>query len=136
MYRLVLMLIFCGSLVPLSAFGQRPAEKPNPMTSLSPGELKATPEMWFYEQYLRQYQDPKMAVRAKAEFDCLQRQRRIAARKWFGLSLARPRWSADIYNWDQSPGWTSNNGAYPYRWQGNVQPWYLALPPRYDVRLY
>jgi hypothetical protein len=50
------------------------------------------------------------------------------------LSNSRPRWSADIYNWDQSAGWSSNNGTYPYRWQGVGQPWYMAQP--YNLRRY
>ena len=31
------------------------------------GDLKPTTEMWFYEQAMRQYQDPKAAVRRNAE---------------------------------------------------------------------
>jgi hypothetical protein len=136
MYRLVLLLTICLPFISLQAFGQSTTEKPNMANSLSPGELKTTPEMWFYEQYMKQYKDPRMAIRARAEFDSAQRQRRMASRQWFGLSLSRPRWSADVFNWDVSPGWTSNNGAYPYRWQGIAQPWYLAEPPRYDVHVY
>ena len=56
---------------------------------VSPGELKATPEMWFYEQYMHQYLNPKMAVRANAEFKAEQRQRRLAAMQWFGFSNSR-----------------------------------------------
>ncbi|MBN2578808.1 MAG: hypothetical protein JXB10_07440 [Pirellulales bacterium] len=65
-----------------------------------------------------------------------QRQRRLAAMRWFGISNSRPRWSADVYNWDQSPGWASNNPAYPYRWQAVGQPWYLAQPPRFHNGMY
>ena len=67
-----------------------PSEIKTPITSISPGEIKATPEMWFYEQYMRQYQDPKMAVRANAEFKADQRQRRLAAMHWFGFRTAGP----------------------------------------------
>ncbi len=73
--------------------------KLKPITSISPGELKATPEMWFYEQYMRQYQDPKMAVRANAEFQADQRQRRLEAMHWFGFSNSRPRACSDPYPW-------------------------------------
>ena len=46
-------------------------------TLVSPGEPKSTPEMWFYDQAMRQYKDPKAAVRAKADFRDEQRQRRL-----------------------------------------------------------
>lgn len=91
-------------------------------SAVSPGELKATPEMWFYDQALQQYRDPKMAVRAKAEFRDEQRQRRIESLKWFGFSNSRPRASADPYHNDYSVGWVSNLGYYPARWNGMVQP--------------
>jgi hypothetical protein len=84
---------------------------------ISPGELAPTPEMWFYEQYAHQYQDPKAAVRQKAEFRAAQRQARIAARRWFGFSNARPTAASDPIHGTYSPGWTSN-GHYPFRWSG------------------
>jgi hypothetical protein len=89
--------------------------KPEQWTT-SPGELKPTAEMWFYEQALRQYQDPKLAVRQAAEFRGQQRQQRLAAMQWYGLSNARPRASSDPFHSDYAPGWTSNNLYYPNRW--------------------
>ena len=47
--------------------------------------------MWFYDQAMRQYKDPKMAVRAKAEFRAQERMRRLESMKWFGFSNSRPR---------------------------------------------
>jgi len=91
-------------------------------TAVSPGELKVTPEMWFYDQAVRQHMDPKMVVRANAEFRTEQRQRRIESLKWFGLSNSRPRASADPYHYDYSPGWVSNLGYYPARWSGMIPP--------------
>jgi hypothetical protein len=90
-------------------------------TVVSPGELKATPEMWFYDQAMRQYKDPQMAVRAKADFRAQQRERRIASMKWFGLSNARPRASSDPFHNDYSAGWVANPGYYPSRWNGVSQ---------------
>ena len=90
-------------------------------TSVSPGELKATPEMWFYDQAMRQYKDPKMAVRARAEFRANQRQQRLESMKWFGFSNSRPRASSDPFHGDYSPGWASNPGYYPWRWNGVAQ---------------
>jgi hypothetical protein len=85
---------------------------------VSPGDVKATPEMWFYDQSMRQYKDPKMAVRAKAEFRSEQRQRRLETMRWFGFSNSRPRASSDPFHGDYSPGWVSNPGYYPSRWNG------------------
>ena len=82
------------------------------------GDLKPTTEMWFYEQAMRQYQDPKLAVRRNAEQRAEQRQQRLAAMQWYGLSNARPRASSDPIHTDYSPGWASNNAYYPYRWCG------------------
>ena len=113
-----------------------PGEIKTPITSISPGELKATPEMWFYEQYMRQYQDPKMAVRANAEFQADQRQRRLAAMHWFGLSNSRPRACSDPMHGDYSPGWTSNNSTYPNRWDGIGPSWYIARPVSATVYTY
>lgn len=93
---------------------------------ISPGQLTPTPEMWFYEQYQREYQDPKMAVRKKAEFRAVQRERRLAAMKWFGFSNLRPQASSDPFHGDYSPGWKSNNTFFPFRWHGVGRPWILV----------
>jgi hypothetical protein len=91
-------------------------------TAVSPGELKSTPEMYFYDQAMRQYKDPKTAVRAKADFRDEQRQRRLESMKWFGFSNSRPRASSDPFHNDYSPGWVSCPGYYPARWNGMQQP--------------
>jgi len=103
------------------------AEKPTPThlgldTTISTSELKATPEMWFYDQQLRQYRDPKMAVREKADLRAEQRQRRLESMKWFGFSNTRPYASSDPWHGDYSPHWTSNSNYYPSRWNGIAQP--------------
>ena len=95
---------------------------------ISPGVLAPTAEMWFYEQSLREYLDPKMAVRKKAEFRAAQRERRLASRRWFGLSNQRPQAFSDPYHGDYSPRWTSNNAAYPFRWSGEGRPWIVLRP--------
>lgn len=88
---------------------------------VSPGELKSTPEMWFYEQSMQQYKDPKMAVRAKAEYRAAQRTRRLESMKWFGMSNSRPRANSDPVHGDYSPSWVANPGYYPLRWNGVAQ---------------
>jgi hypothetical protein len=85
---------------------------------VSPGGLTATPEMWFYDQAMKQYKDPKMAVRARAEYRADQRERRLEAMRWFGMSNSRPRANSDPYHSDYSPAWSASPGYYPWRWNG------------------
>jgi hypothetical protein len=62
------------------------------------GNIKPTPAMWFFEQDLKQYQDPKTAVRSKAEERSAQRRGRLASIRAFGFSNSRPRSGTDPYN--------------------------------------
>lgn len=89
-----------------------------PSISIATGELAPTQEMWFYEQYQKQYLDPKTAVRQKAEFRSSERQRRIAALRWYGFSNQRPMVGADPIHADYAPHWAANNVNLPYRWNG------------------
>lgn len=118
----------------------RPAKQPAakaPLTlGISPGEVTATPEMWFYQQELQQYQDPKLAVRKKAEFRADQRLRRMAALKWFGFSNQRPKAGTDPYDSDYSPSWTGNNNNYPFRWYGLGAPQVTVYPEIRATRVY
>ena len=98
-----------------------------PSVSLSSGQVTPTPEMWFYEQRLRKYMDPKLAVRRAAEQRSAQRRARIAARKWFGYSNLRPVSGTDPYNSNySSPGWGGNNSLYPYLWSGYGPQWVVT----------
>ena len=116
-------------LVAVTAMAQQPAaKKAGPKGNISPGELTPTPEMWFYEQYRLQHQDPKAMVRRRAEFRADQRERRLAAMKWFGFSNARPRAGTDPFHGDSSPCWTSGNANYPFRWNGVGAPSVVVRP--------
>lgn len=77
------------------------------------------PELWLYTQEMRRRDDPKEAVRRKAEYRTAQRQRRIAAREWFGYSNSRPTANLDPWDTSHSPHWTANNALHPYQWVGN-----------------
>ncbi len=99
------------------------AEKPStaaPLFSgtISPGALTPTPEMWFYEQGMRQYMDPQLAVRQRAEFRANQRDYRLAARRWFGYSNLRPTVGTDSIHSETKPHWSGTNSVYPNRWSG------------------
>jgi len=100
----------------------------------SPGEVTATPDMWFYQQYMQEYLDPKLAVRRNAEIRADQRLRRVESMRWFGLSNERPQASADPQHGDYSPGWVSNNTWYPERWTGMGRPWIVIEPGSYSPR--
>ena len=69
--------------------------------------------MWFYDQQMRQYQDPKMTARQKAEFHAQQRIRRIESMKWFGLSNSRPAGGSDPVNGDYSPALDLKRELFP-----------------------
>ena len=127
MKKLTLALGAAAWLICSVAAAQKPADV-RPVRDLKTvTEVTPTPQMWFYEQYMNQYQDPKAAVRRKAEFRSEQREQRIASMKWFGMSNSRPQASTDPYNGDYSPRWTSNNRWAPYQWSG-VGPSYVVVP--------
>ncbi len=85
------------------------------------GELQPTPEMWFYEQYQQQQDDPAEGVYAKAQLRAAQRQGRLASMRWYGLSNSRPRASSDPFHGEYSPKWSAS-GRYPDRWMGGSTP--------------
>jgi hypothetical protein len=89
----------------------------------SSGVVQATPEMWFYEQYRQERGDK---VEQSASFRATQRRHRLASRRWFGLSNARPRANSDPVHGDYSPHWTGNNTLFPDRWAGQGGGWIVS----------
>ena len=79
-----------GAQGPQSAPQPAPPKHPTMENHISIGQLTPTPDMWFHEQAMRERSDPRAMVRQKAEFDTVQRQRRMAARAWYGVSAGRP----------------------------------------------
>ncbi len=118
-----------------AAQAQRPDSGLGLRSAVSPGELKATPEMWFYDQEMRQYNNPKFLVHARAEYRAWQRTRRLESMRWFGFSNSRPRASADPFNGDYSPHWTANAGYFPNRWNGVGQSGSKLRPLNYVPQL-
>jgi len=118
MKRILITLSVFAVLGAAPLMAQAPSNTPVKNTNAAADNFSGTPEMWFYQQYQRDYLDPKMAVRRNAEFARAQRQRRLAAMRWFGFSNQRPSVISDPYHggtW--SPTWSGNNTLYPYRWQ-------------------
>lgn len=122
-------LLFCaGSLTAqpprLAQRPARPSAKPTSETEKTPvaGSLsmsEMTPQMWLYMQERERHDSPKEAVRRKAEYRAAQRQRRIAAREWFGYSNSRPAVNSDPWMAGYSARWSANSAMRPDQWIGN-----------------
>jgi hypothetical protein len=104
-----------------------------PSVSVASSQITPTPEMWFYEQRLREYMDPKLAIRRVAEQRAAQRRARLAAMKWYGYSNLRPTGAPDPYNGGSSPRWGGNNSLHPELWSGYGPTWVGQWPPSYPV---
>jgi hypothetical protein len=117
-----------------------PAPAPVPSASAAPrihvsaGELVATPEMWFYEQSVRQYNDPKWMIRQKAAYQASERLRRLESQKWYGYSSARPVAGTDPIHGDYSPSWTSGNVYHPFQWSNGGIPTIVVAGGRSSQR--
>lgn len=95
--------------------------------TISSGNLTPTPEMWFYEQSWLRYQDPKNAIRQRAEFRANQREQRLASMQWYGLSNHRPTSSADLIHGDGVPHWSSGSVAHPMRFNASASPTVISV---------
>jgi hypothetical protein len=102
---------------------------PAEMTTISANQVTATPEMWFYEQEMRRYDDPRTAIRANAALKTAQRQARLAAMQWYGLSNSRPLAGCDPFHGVYITGWVSN-GYMPNEWVGQPGPTTILYAPR------
>ncbi len=97
----------------------------------APAEAATTAaELSFYQQQLERYEEPKSAVRRKAEFRAAQRQARIAAMKWYGYSNARPTVNPTPWGAQFSPRWGSASQR-PFSWYGGPT---IVLPGTGYVR--
>lgn len=123
-------------IVPMAVAQQGPADDSrttsvaDPAASSIPGT--ATPGMSDYERRLREYMEPKLAVRRVAQQRAAQRRARMAARQWYGYSNLRPTASPDPYSGEYSPRWGGNNSLYPNLWSG-YGPSYVVLWPYGDM---
>lgn len=114
----VMVWALCGSTESLEAQTREETEAPNgPAITGVPSDIAMTPEMWFYIEEYRRYQDPAEAVRRKARQRAEQRRQRLAAQKWFGISNLRPQANPIPWFATYSPVWAGNSWD-PYRWTG------------------
>ncbi len=94
------------------------ADGPRPVSAQEP-EMTSdrVQEMLFYERERARYEDPKMAIRRRAELKAQQRAQRLASQKWYGISNSRPIVSCTPgCGGSFSPYWGSNTYD-PYRWR-------------------
>jgi len=121
------------ALLASNSFAQKPAPQNNDLRrdvstgQTTTGQAAATPEMWIYQQERDRYEDPRLAVRRKAELRAAQRGDRLAAMKWFGQSNARPLVSATPHTDTYGAGWVSDS-ANPYQWRGGSAPSVVVRP--------
>jgi hypothetical protein len=94
---------------PAATTSQTKAFEPDTSEVTTTGMVTPTPEMWFYEQERRREDDPKMAVRRKAEARAQARMSRLAACRWYGISNSRPTVSPTPWDAGYSPYWGSNS---------------------------
>lgn len=67
-----------------------PSDMPSQPLEHAPALSASTPEMWFYLMESRRAESPSVLRLQRAQFIANQRLQRIAARDWYGVSLARP----------------------------------------------
>jgi hypothetical protein len=103
------------------SLGQNPLVRRGKAKGVDPSNdtwSRVTPSesMWMYEQHKRDYLDPQLAMRRRAEHQAWQRRYRLAHMNWYGLSNSRPSWHpTPCMTAVPSPSWTGND-ADPYRW--------------------
>lgn len=85
------------------------------LPELNPGQM--SPEMYLYLQEQQRHDDPKQAIRRKAEARTAAREARITAMKWYGMSNARPQVNPVPFMGSYSPTWIGN-GRERYDWYG------------------
>ena len=90
--------------------------------------------MWFYTQELRRYDDPRNAIREQAAIKTAQRNARLAAMQWYGLSNSRPMTGVDCLHGVYAPRWVSN-GYNPAEWVGAAGATTIYYAPAQAINL-
>jgi hypothetical protein len=97
--------------------------------TMSLGELTPTADMWFYQQDQRSYHDPREAVRRKAAYRTQQRQLRLAAQQWYGVSNSRPTAASTPFS-GGTYGPEFGGGRDPNRWPGRPAATTVIVTPQ------
>ncbi len=125
----LLYLLATGLLSGAPLAAQEPVPARDMRRDVSPGVVTPTQEMWFYEQERNRSDDPKMAVRRKAEFRAAQRSNRLASMHWYGMSNSRPVVNTTPWFGSFSPTWVSNSSD-PNFWRPLSQTSIVVVPGR------
>ena len=112
---------------PMPPSAQPPAARSTEGYVATTGAVTPTPEMWFYEQEVNRYDNPKVMVHERAEWRANQRRSRLAASKWYGISNSRPMVSPFPWFGGYGPFWGSNTYD-PLRWQPSNGTVVVARP--------
>ncbi len=117
--RLLILALVCLAGGPLSAEQPQKAApdlRRDSSSESSSGSPSLTPEMWFYQQERTRFEDPKAAVRRKAEYRAAQRESRMAALHWMGIDPSRPYIPATpYYTPPVRPYWSISYNPYTWR---------------------
>lgn len=97
-------------------FAQEPFT-PAPSSAPSPSDLRfeQTPEFYMFMKAMERYDDPRQAVRRKAEQKAAERRGRLATQKWYGYSQSRPAANPVPWMGSFAQRWVGNSGN-PYHW--------------------
>ena len=125
MFRPISISLLLALVAASGAFAQDPAspiqrhDALGETVTVAPSLISPTPEMWFYQQEMDRYDDPREMVRLNAIARAEERRSRLAALKWYGFSNSRPQ--AHPFPWanNYSPAWVGNH-KYPYQWAGTA----------------
>jgi len=91
-------------------------------------------DLWLYLHEERRHDDPKQAIRRKAEAKAAERGQRLAAMQWYGLSNQRPNASSVPFMGTYSPSWVGTVNR-PSTWAGIYRrPFLSPISDSPDVR--
>lgn len=111
--------------IAVDAAAQQPASRTG-----SNQQPALSPEMWYYQQQLERYDDPKVAIRRNAEFQAQQRMARLETMRWYGYSPARPTASPTPFTSVYSNAWRASFHR-PYAWYTAGRPTVVVAGPGY-----
>lgn len=133
MKRSLLSMLLLG-LAASVAHGQNPFDAAPPATGgqpaaqASPSDL-ANPEsaeMYMMMKMWEKYDDPKEAVRRKAEQKAANRRARLASQRWYGHSQSRPLVNP-AFGFSYANRWIGT-GINPYQWRSTAYPVIVRVP--------
>ncbi len=122
-FHAILLFVACAVMISTTdVSAQQPVadgERTIPVNLQPPtGQVPLSAEMWLYLHEQQREDSPEMVVRRNAQQKSQARRNRIAARKWFGYSAARPKANPTPWTSQYSATW-SGNGLNPMNWQSN-----------------